>query len=246
MTIKQAKIKGINNVNTFVNTLDIESIFNELITNINNFNKYSDLVISYVLESKFKTNNSLINYTKQNNLNPLFSIKALMYLGGYTLLLDYFNATKKDKTILFYNKQNNEFKDKYSFCFNVINEYYDNTLNLNVNAQLIVGTERKYSNNLKEGITIKKEPYNSIYIINIFGFNGGTFDAIDKTLTDTKQKGINIYVNKLPTKKELIQTISLIPLFENNKDNQILFSNDLLTNKVAYNLNKLNELINGL
>lgn len=246
MNINQAKNKGINEVSTFVKTINIDIVFNDLKTNLMSFNNYTDLIISYVLECKFKNHSELINYSKTNNLNTLFVINSLKFLGLYTNLLDYFEAIKKDKTILVYNKQSKAFKEKYSFCFDVINEYYDNCLKMNINIELIISSEKIYSNGIKEGITIKKQPYNSIYTINVYGFNGGTLDITEKTLTDTKQKGFILYLNHLPNKNELIQIISLIPIFEKNKDYQITFNTDFKNNLIAYNVFKLNEILNTL
>ena len=139
--------------------------------------------------------------------------------------------------------QQNDLKiinNTYMLKTEYFNQYLDNNKieNIIFNKILKIGLGKKQKIEL---LSYYYENGNTVYI-----HKYKPFKSMELLYIELNKINKQLYVNKLPTKKELIQTISLISLFENNKDNQILFSNDLLTNKVAYNLNKLNELISGL
>jgi hypothetical protein len=193
-----------------------------------------------LLDYYFKLNRIELNQLIIWFNNPILYLNYLSNLNAYSREFNYLNQIENNVFYKHYVNSNNKLNSVY---FVIINEYFENCLKLNINKNLIVTSQKDFKN-YKEGVLIKKEPYNSIYTINIFGFENGCFDAETKVLTDVnKQLSINIKTNKLPTLIELTNILNIYDvLYYQNKiiDNHlnIPYNNDFgLFN--AIDVNKL-------
>jgi len=87
-------------------------------------------------------------------------------------------------------------------------EYYDNAVKSNPTKEQITSSERKYSNGLKEGVMIKKEPYSTAFTINVYWIDGDfAYDVGTNIAEGGVQKGAKFTFTELPTKEDLVNSI---------------------------------------
>lgn len=102
-------------------------------------------------------------------------------------------------------------------------EYYDNALKLNVDNNMIVISSRDYPNGMKEGVTIKKEPYSAAYSINIYFITGDfVYDIGENVAEGGLQCSVIFRLINLPTKLDLINTIMSFSEIEKYGDKRLI------------------------
>jgi hypothetical protein len=198
------------------------------------------------LVEKFKTNpNSLTKEDKYNLvkyfksermtwtdiINTFDHICVLRFMTFCNIDVDidnHNNDMRTNRCYKYYVENENYDKNTYIYL-DVVEKYYENVIKLNVDKQLIVSSSRDYKNGYKEGIMIKKEPYNSSYSINVFGLVGGDIDLYEGKIYNTKQVGKIFRFNTLPDLYDLKNSIMIYDLLE--KTEGILIHTDITTFK---------------
>jgi len=212
----------------------MENIFNKFIENPNS-NDYSDLekynIKNYILE-KYGSN----HIQELNKHSPLHTINFLKFCGiENPNKVHNFDLVKE-----IYLKASKLFRIKSGDASTIAEEFYENILKLNVDKNLIVSSQKEYGN-LKEGITVKKQPYDKIYIINIYWIVGNVDIVVDSPTSkkgyadDCVQKSMMLYLTSLPNNiKDMVDTILTYDYIQKNTKG-VIFHTDLYT-KTAYNV----------
>lgn len=119
-----------------------------------------------------------------------------------------------------------ENKETISITLQVVDAYYKNIRKQDIDYNSIVSSYRKYPNGLKEGITIKKYPYDAGYVINVFGISGDfVYDVSDNVAEGGKQMGVMFRFINLPLINDLIASIMIYDIIEKS-ENYITASTD--------------------
>lgn len=117
-------------------------------------------------------------------------------------------------------------KKNYDSAIHIIenNEYYDNAIKNDPFKNLITSSYREYPNGLKEGVLIKKEPYNSAFSINIFWIDGDfIYDVKENIAEGGIQKGAMFYFIDLPKNKtDMVNSILSYEYIKQNTNGTLI------------------------
>ena len=143
---------------------------------------------------------------------------------------NFVNTLQADKDWYFCAKRLTEKYGCVHTILETIEKFYDIKFFKTVATQMIVAKEGTYnnSNNLKEGIMLKLEPYAQIYTYNIFYAYELNIELLDKSI-EGKQGGFLLRTNKFLRKDELIDLV-----LEKYTKYKIVNVGDLLKDKKVF------------
>jgi hypothetical protein len=211
----------------------MENILDKFIENPNR--NYSDLE-KYEIKTNILNKYGNNHIQELNKISPLHTINFLKFCG----IENPNKVNKFDLVKEIYLKSSKEFRIKSGDASTTTEKFYENILKLNVDKNLIVSSQKEYGN-LKEGITVKKQPYDKIYVVNIYWIVGNV-DIVVESPTSKKgyvdkcvQKSMMLYLTSLPNNvKDMVDTILTYEYIQKNTKG-VVFHTDLYT-KTAYNV----------
>jgi hypothetical protein len=208
----------------------MENIFENFVKNCN-IGSYSDIekyqIKTYITE---KYGHGFIEELKKH---------SILHVINFLKICRMENPNEIDFIKEIYLKSSKKFRVQSCDASTTIEEFYHNILKLNVDKNFIVCSEKIY-NNLKEGVIVKKEPYNSVFMINIYWICGGVdidvFGTEKTPYTDNcKQKSMTLYLTTLPKNvKSMVDNVLAYEYIQKN-NKKVIYINDF-GQKVAYDI----------